>query len=122
MSILPRLTPRNPAQRYADIDRQLMRYEAEIGSQIFGPLPKGRTRKFFCLDERTWIWHEEWKENGQLIVVTTRYEARPNGVLKMQNDQVYRPLSREEARNFFYATEIYRKKVGGEYRRLLQMA
>ena len=41
-------------------ERDLIRLESEIGAQLFGPLPKGRRREFFCLDASTWIWHEEY--------------------------------------------------------------
>ena len=41
-------------------ERELITLESEIGSQLFGPIPEGHRREFFCLDEKTWIWHEEW--------------------------------------------------------------
>ncbi len=34
-------------------ERQLIRRESKIGSQLFGQVPSGRSREFFCLDERT---------------------------------------------------------------------
>jgi hypothetical protein len=30
--------------------RELIRAEAEIGGQLFGPIPKGHRRQFFCFD------------------------------------------------------------------------
>jgi hypothetical protein len=99
-----------------------MRREAEIGGDLFGPLPPGRKRQFFCLDEHTWVWHEEWlDQNRRRQSVTTRYDVRPNGVLKVQGSgQQYQRLSLAEARNLFRAVKLYEQRVGGEYRQLLQ--
>lgn len=121
MNLLPRITPQNDEQRTAELTRKLMRREAEIGGKLFGPIPKGHNRQFFCLDEQTWIWHEEWVDaQGIRRVVTTRYDVRPNGVLKMQDGQTYQPLTQGEARNFYVATQLYGEKVGAEFHRILQ--
>jgi hypothetical protein len=127
MNLLPKLPKLFPQQHsdhqaQSDFTRSLIQYEAEIGGELFGPVPKGRRREFFCLDDRTWVWHEEWTENGQHRAVTTRYEIRPNGVLKVQDGQGYQRLSREESRNLYRATELYRQRIGAEYQRLLQTA
>lgn len=123
MTLLPKIFPwGDQAQQNDSIDRELIRREAEIGGQLFGPVPKGRHRNFFCLDEYTWVWHEEWTENGKRQSLTTRYEIRPNGVLKIQGNRPYERLSKEEARNLYAATELYRQKVGAEYQRVLQAA
>lgn len=127
MNLLPKMPKLFPQQSHddqqqSDFTRSLMRYEAQIGGDLFGPVPKGRRREFFCLDDRTWVWHEEWTANGQRQSVTTRYEIRPNGILKTQNGQGYQRLSREESRNLYRATELYRQRIGAEYQRLLQAA
>lgn len=123
MNLLPKIFPRNDHQQQDDpIERELIRREAEIGGQLFGPVPKGHHRQFFCLDEYTWVWYEEWLQNGERKVVTTRYNVRPSGVLKAQDNQPYRRLSKSEARNLYRATELYRQRVGAEYQRLLQTA
>ncbi|HEX7632692.1 MAG TPA: hypothetical protein VF401_00035 [Candidatus Saccharimonadales bacterium] len=122
MKLLPKILPRSDDQRRADIESQLIHEEAKIGGQLFGPVPKGHHRQFFCLDEHTWVWHEEWAENGQRKVVTTRYTVRPNGVLKSQRDGQYEPLTRDEARNLFYATKLYRQRVEAKYQQMLQAA
>ncbi len=123
MNFVPKIFPRNnDDQRQAEVERSLIRREAQIGGSLFGPTPKGRRREFFCLDEHTWVWHEEWIENGQRQVVTTRYNVRPGGVLKSQGKQGYQRLSKDEARNLYRATEMYRQLVGAEYQRLLQTA
>ena len=96
------------AKRY----RELIRKEAEIGGALFGPVKRGGRREFFCLDDRTWIWHEEWTDDqGQPRVVTTRYDIRPNGILKAQDGQPYRYIDREEARRLYKAARMYNHLV-----------
>jgi hypothetical protein len=116
MSVLPKLLPRDDAQRRADIKRQLMRREAEIGGKIFGPLTKGHRRQFFCLDAHSWVWHEEWKDaQGKVHSVNTRYEVRPDGILKSQNGHAYQRINAAEAQNLHQAAEIYLQKVSTDY-------
>ena len=100
-----------------------MRREAEIGGKLFGPVPKGRRRQFFCLDEHTWIWYEEWLDkNRQRKTITTRYDVRPNGVIKLQDGQVNQRLTRDEAHNLYHAVKLYQQRVGAEYSDMLQTA
>lgn len=120
--LLPKFTPRDSAEREAELERRFLRMEAEIGGKLFGPVPQEHRRQFFCLDERTWIWHEEWLENGQRKVVTTRYTVRPEGVTKSQNGQGDRWLSRDEARNLRAAVIAYQQRVNEQYQRILQPA
>jgi hypothetical protein len=123
MNFLPKITPRNSNDRSAELERKLMRREARIGGSLFGALPKGHHRQFFCLDEHTWVWHETWTDQqGRQHNTTTRYEVRPDGVLKVQDGQVYQRLSRTEARNLYKAVKLYQQRVGAEYQRILQPA
>lgn len=102
-------------QRQADLYRDLIRHEAKIGGKIFGPVPKGGRREFFCLDEKTWIWHEEWKDqNGQHKSKTTRYDIRPNGILKAQDGSHYQKVGEEEAKNLREAAHLYQQKIKNE--------
>lgn len=102
-------------ERQAELYRNLIRHEARIGGTLFGPLPKGGKREFFCLDERTWIWHEEWTDQyGQHKTKTTRYDVRPNGILKAQDGSSYKYVSIEEAKHLRDAAALYEKKVNGE--------
>lgn len=104
------LNDRTQARR-ADLYRNLIRHEAKIGGQVFGPVPAGRKREFFCLDEHTWVWHEEWKdENGQTQIKTTRYDVRPSGVIKSQNGH-YQSLSDTEAQRLRQAAIAYVERV-----------
>ena len=98
------------ARRYRDLIRQ----EAQIGGQLFGPIPKNGRREFFCLDARTWVWHEEWKDASGYHAVTTRYDIRPNGILKAQNGQPYRPVTAEEGVRLRKAVDLYMKRVESE--------
>ncbi len=110
-------------QRKADLHRALLHYEARLGGELFGPITEGSRREFFCLDERTWVWHEEWTdEKGKRQVLTTRYDVRPQGVLKSQGANSYQALTKQEAENLYKAVHLYEQKVGAELRRLAQAA
>lgn len=119
---LPKLFSQDDQVLDDGFERELIRREAEIGGRLFGPVPKGHHRQFFCLDQHTWVWYEEWIKDGKRQTVTTRYEVRPSGILKAQDGQGYRRLSGAEARNLYRATELYRQQVGAEYQRILQAA
>lgn len=121
MNIIPKVFPRTAEERQAELERRLIRNEAKMGGQLFGPVPSGHTRQFFCLDEHTWIWHEEWTANGKHHAVTTRYEVRPNGVMKIQNGRTSY-LSDDEARHLYRAAELYRKKAAADYQMKMSVA
>ena len=100
--------------RYAELYRSLLRHEAKVGGTVFGPIPAGRRREFFCLDEHTWVWHEEWRdENGQTRIQTTRYDVRPDGILKSQNGH-YQKVTTAEALRFQKAAHLYVERVKHE--------
>ena len=100
----------NPQPTYRD----LIRKEARIGGQLFGPIPKGHRREFFCLDERTWVWHEEWNDSeNRLFSRTTRFEVHSDRVLKVQNGQYYQ-IDADEARNFYKAVKLYSQRIQTE--------
>ncbi|HJQ09000.1 MAG TPA: hypothetical protein VJ836_05970 [Candidatus Saccharimonadales bacterium] len=103
------------ADRRARRYRELIRKEAKIGGELFGPIPQGGRREFFCLDRYTWVWHEEWTDkNGQHHAVTTRYDVRPQGILKAQDGQPYHYLTKEEGRHFCKAVKLYNERVHAE--------
>ena len=102
-------------QRDATLYRDLMRHEARLGGTVFGPIPEGRRREFFCLDEHTWVWHEEWTDTtGKHNVMTTRYDIRPDSILKSQNGSHYQSVNYDEARRLVHAARLYRQKVNQE--------
>lgn len=100
-------------------ERQLIELEAQIGGTLFGPIPAGHKREFFMLDEKTWVWHEEWlDEKGKRQITSTRYEIHANGILKAQNSKVYKFIKGEELKNLVLAMELYYQAVArGIYRR-----
>jgi hypothetical protein len=112
--LLDSITAQKREERNAQLYKNLIRHEARIGGQLFGPVPKGGRREFFCLDRHTWVWHEEWLDkNGQRQTKTTRYDVRPNGILKSQNGQ-YQPVEKDEADRLIQAAELYEKRVRTE--------
>ena len=114
---------RKEEQKRADIHRALLHYEARIGGDIFGPIPEGSRREFFCLDERTWVWHEEWTDtHGKRQVLTTRYDVRPTGVVKSQGSNSYQGLSWQEAQNFLQAVRLYCERMRVELQRFAETA
>lgn len=101
-------------ERRAELYRNLIRHEARIGGEVFGKIPRGHRREFFCLDRHTWVWHEEWTDaNGVAQIRTTRYDVRPDGVLKSQNGH-YQRVAPEEARRLRQAAHTYVDRVTRE--------
>jgi hypothetical protein len=101
-------------------ERELIQLESEIGAKLFGPLPQGGRREFFCLDKRTWIWYEEAPnaQTGELEQSTTRYEIHDNGILKVQGGSRYNFIEGAEFDNFVTATRLYYEQVArGIYKR-----
>lgn len=93
-------------------ERDLIELEAEMGGHLFGPIPAGHRREFFCLDAHTWVWHEEWvDEHGNRQVTSTRYEIHQNGVLKAQNGSVYKFIEGDELRNLALSVRLYYEAV-----------
>ena len=93
-------------------EREFLEMQAEQGRDIFGPSDRGCQREFFCLDENTWIWHEEWLDvKGKKQSRTTRYEIHSNGILKVQDGAQYQYLDERELKNFAMAVHIYYERV-----------
>ena len=97
-------------------ERELLQLESEIGAQLFGEVPKGHRREFFCLDADTWIWYEEWidpltKKREQ---TTTRYEVSDRGILKVLEGPRYSYLEGAELENLAMATKLYYERVARE--------
>ena len=106
-------TAPQPVNFKASTVRDLIRQESKIGAQLFGPVPKGHRREFFCLDEHTWVWYEEWTDPGskQLQSVTTRYEIHQNGIIKVQDGHPYQNVEGQELANLMTAIELYYEQV-----------
>lgn len=105
-------TKKDAAAQREQILHDLMQRESELARGIFGDVKPGGTREFFCLDSRTWIWHEGWVDSdGTKRSVTTRYIIRPNEIVKSQNGGAYHRLTIPEAKNFHAAIKAYRTKA-----------
>jgi hypothetical protein len=121
VNLLPKFHRPTIEDQQANAYNEVLRYEAKLGGQLFGPVPLGHRREFFCLDKHTWVWYEEWlNENGQQQVVTTRYQVRPDGILKSQNGGGYRRLAHAELHNLYQAAELYAEVVPAALQRLLE--
>lgn len=93
-----------------EIRSDLIRRESEIGRHVFGPIPPGVRREFFCLDHDTWVWHEESRGNVQV----TRYKLKKREIIKSVNGGQYERVSIEEARRLAQATQTYKTRVQRE--------
>lgn len=112
--ILRGVVKKQSQQHRVEMYRNLIRHEAQIGGQVFGPVPNGTRREFFCLNEHTWVWHEEWRDqNGHMRVRTTHYDVRPDGLLKSQNGQ-YQKVDPEETKRFKQAVRSYINRINRE--------
>ncbi len=114
--LLTTISAQKHVERRAELYRNLIRHEAKIGGQIFGPVAAGGRREFFCLDEHTWIWHEEWLDTtGARLTKTTRYDVRPDGlIIKAQDGQPYQEVSAEEAHRLYQAAAEYERRINTE--------
>jgi hypothetical protein len=81
-------------------ERELLNLESQIGAQLFGPIPNGHRREFFCLDEK-----------GTPRTATTRYELHNNGILKVQEGARYKYIEGEELQNLRVAIRMYYEQV-----------
>lgn len=121
--LLSVILPKDAATARANAYREAIREEAKVGGQLFGAIPEGVRREFFCLDEHTWVWHEEWTDaNNMYQARTTRYDVRPNGILKAQDGQPYQPLGRDEATRLAQAMHRYNEALDAELSPLLAAA
>lgn len=102
------IMPVDEQTRRAQVHRNMLRDCARLGGEVFGPVPNGTRREFFCLDAHTWVWHEEWTAADRTRQArTTRYDVRPHGIFKAQDGQPYQPVSYEEAKRLYFATQRY---------------
>lgn len=109
---LLRMPKRRPLKKLTE--RELLRLESMIGAEIFGLLPKGHSRQFFCLDDATWIWHEAWRDKDGEHEATVRYEIHGDRVLKVQEGPRYDFIEGEELDRLLVATRLYYERVARE--------
>lgn len=104
--------PRNKTQFKKLSERELLQLESGVGRNLFGPIPKGHQREFFCLDETTYIWYESYKDpNGKDVELTTRYEIQGDRILKAQAGARYSYLEGQELQNLLTAIGMYYERV-----------
>jgi len=112
----------NPQQaadeRRAEIYKSLIHWEGKVGGQLFGPVSEGGRREFFCLDDNTWVWHEEWTDQAGRHTMTTRYDVRGNTIVKSQGSNNYQTLTKDELTNFVNAVNMYYQRVAPELQRM----
>jgi len=109
--LLQGLQVKSSQTRNQQLYRDMLKRESAIGAELFGPIPEGHRREFFCLDENTWIWFEAWYENGKERSMTVRYEVRQDSILKAQDGQHYQLVGEHEVKNLLEAARMYRKRV-----------
>ena len=103
--------------------RRLINFEARIGGGLFGKVEPTRQRRFFCLDERTWVWHEEWyDEHKKLHRSTVRYDVYPDGIYKVGHDRSRHALNDQELENFYAAVRLYGRNIETELNKLIGQA
>ncbi len=102
-------------KQYHQRRNQLIQAEAAIGGKLFGPVPRGHEREFFCLDRYTWVWYESWHHplhGAQQMMV--QYETQPNGVLKTVNGAIAGYVEGKELDHLLQAIEQYYTRVSKE--------
>jgi hypothetical protein len=118
VKLLPKLPGSGSTDKQAAARQAVLRKAAQIGGELFGPIPVGHRREFFCLDAHTWVWHEEWTDaRGVRQVITTHYTVRPDGIIKSQNNDGYRLVEDTELRNLKHAVALYGERVPAELAR-----
>ena len=113
MNIFTSFFKSQPTQqdRINSMKNDLLKREAKVGAQVFGPIPVGTSREFFCLEKNTWVWSETNKKDGKYVTNTTKYIIRPTELVKSVNGSSYQKTTLEEARRFKDAVGRYRKIV-----------
>ncbi len=112
MSLKELLKPRTSSYKYRPTYNDLINAESKLGRTLFGPIPEGHRREFFCSRKNVWIWYESFTNNiGKLEEMTVRYEVRPNGVYKRAGQGQYEKIGGEELDNFRRAAAGYLELV-----------
>jgi hypothetical protein len=80
--------------------------EAAAGGRLFGDIPEGTQRQFYCIDQKTWYWREITIQQD----ITTIYQIEPERVKKIQNGQTAQ-INKGEIANLLSATQRYYEQV-----------
>lgn len=95
------------------LEKQLIQTESQIGGAIFGQVPAGVKRDFFCIDERTWVWSDSWTEqDGTIGGFQIKYELQDGEkVLKFVDGQARGYIKGQELDNLLTAINTYHDRV-----------
>ncbi len=104
------------AYKKAQLERAYIKKESQIGATLFGMVPSGHNRDFFCLDEYVWIWNEQWFDADQnsMQQMQIRYEFQPRGVLKTVDGITRGYVEGKELQNLLQAIKSYHDRVAVE--------
>ncbi len=80
----------------------ILKGEARIGGKIFGN-SEDKVRKFYCLDETTWVYRQ-----GSATVF---YKINPSSVYKSNDRVSWRLVGRDETKQLFIAARVYKNLV-----------
>ncbi len=115
LKLLSRLSKRPSLRKpktMAQIEAEYLAEEAAIGGTLFGTLPEGVARLFYCKDPSTWVWQEAWTDNaGRPQTLTTSYHLSENAIFKNQANLPAQLLNEAEIQNFAKAVEWYHRLV-----------
>lgn len=105
--------PQFAAQKKRAKIRELIRRESKIGATVFGVIPKGHQRDFFCLDARTWVWIEQWFDHEAKTEKSmhVQYEFQPRGVLKTVDGIAVGFVQAAELAHLLEAIYTYERRV-----------
>lgn len=110
--LLKKLTNHLIGKSQDDSYNDVIRQAAKIGGSLFGEVPKNHNRQFFCLDEDTWVWHDEWRdEAGKTHVDNFQYRINGNQVVKVFPNGSIHHLKDQEMINFYQAIDLYSKII-----------
>lgn len=109
-------SPQMSAHRRATKERDLIRKESKIGATLLGKIPTGHHREFFCLDEHTWVWYEEWFDSTEKMTKTmnVHYDFQPRGVLKIVDGIPTGYVVGAELKHLLETIRTYYKRVSQE--------
>lgn len=99
-------------KNYRITRRDLLDLESQLGASIFGAPSNGETRRFFNLDDNTWMWYEEKIDaSGKKSETSVRYEITPDKVIKIEPGPYYKAIEGKELENFHRAVHAYHRIV-----------
>ena len=104
------------AYKRAVKEHELIKKESKIGGTLFGSVPKGHEREFFCLNQHVWIWDEQWYDETEKVMkqMHIRYEFQQMGVLKTVDGVARGYVEAKELKNLMQAIRTYYERVAVE--------